>query len=388
MKSSNTNIPHALKFLIIAPRFHTNLYYRAKALQDAGHQVKVLALYEGKSEFLEGISFQKLSLSLFSKIAVRLLSGFRKKHLMTGLQLRLLSPNREFKKLIRTYRPDVIILKAFQNLLALKTLIVNKNAKVLLLTQTDKTHIKGSKFLFKLNMQLFRRLGVDAYLTPIKSNYDAFKKFGIENVYYSPFVYPQQTKKQKTETKNDVKIISVGKYVRRKDQKTLILACENLIKEKHITIDFYGEKADKTYYEELKKLIAEKELGKNIKLFTNIKYEGLQKIYGNYDIFVLPSYAEPAAYSIVEAMAHGLPVICSDECGTRCYIEQGRNGEIFMARNVEDLEDKIRKVISETKNLNPYHCFSKQHKLKNFSQIIEKIIKSNKNEINEDKLVL
>ena len=34
-----------MKFLIVAPRFHTNLYYRAKALHDAGHTVKVIVLY-------------------------------------------------------------------------------------------------------------------------------------------------------------------------------------------------------------------------------------------------------------------------------------------------------------------------------------------------------
>lgn len=339
-----------LKFLIIAPRFHTNLYYRAKALQDAGHQVKVLALYEGKSEFTNGISFQKIGLSRFSQTAVWLLSGCRKKPLMSGLQLRLLSPNSDLRKNLKTYRPDVIILKAYQNLLALKTLIINKNAKVLMLTQTDKTHIKGSRFLFRLNIRLFRQLGVHAYLTPIKSNYDAFKSFGINNVYYSPFVYPRQNKTLKTKTNDPIKIISVGKYVKRKDQKTLILACEKLIKEKKLIIDLYGEKADENYYRELQKLIAKNKLQKNIHLHTNIKYDALQKIYENYAIFVLPSYAEPAAYSVVEALAHGLPVICSDQNGTQSYICPGKNGYIFKAKQLNDLIEKIELLIRTKDN--------------------------------------
>jgi glycosyltransferase involved in cell wall biosynthesis len=342
---TNNDTSQPLKILIIAARFHTNLYYRAKALQDAGHQVKVLALYEGKSEFTKGTDIEKLDLSLFSKIILKILSFFKKTPLKSGAELRLMAPNRRLRQILRSYKPDVILLKAYQNLLALKTLIVNKRAKVLMLTQTDKTHIKGSKFLFKLNIRLFKKLGVHAYLTPIKSNYDAFKKFGINNVYYSPFVYPQQDKKQKTNSNSQIRIISVGKYVKRKDQKTLIKACENLINTENLTIDFYGEKADKLYYKELQKLIEEKKLAKNINLYTNINYEVLQKIYGNYDIFVLPSYAEPAAYSIVEAMANGLPVICSDECGTQCYIEEGKNGCVFKAKNAESLTQKIEQLI-------------------------------------------
>ena len=77
-------------------------------------------------------------------------------------------------------------------MLAIKTLLIAKRFKIklLMLTQTTFTHIKGSSFLFKLNIYLFKKLGVYAYITPIKSNYEAFKNFGIKNVFYVPFVFP------------------------------------------------------------------------------------------------------------------------------------------------------------------------------------------------------
>ena len=53
-----------MKFLLIAPRFHTNLYYRVIALQNAGHQVKILVLYKGQSEYYENIDIEQIGFSL------------------------------------------------------------------------------------------------------------------------------------------------------------------------------------------------------------------------------------------------------------------------------------------------------------------------------------
>ena len=72
-----------MKLLIIAPRFHTNLYYRAKALQDAGHHVKVVVLYQGKSEYYQNIEIQVLKLSFFSRFISKILRRFKKNHLKT-----------------------------------------------------------------------------------------------------------------------------------------------------------------------------------------------------------------------------------------------------------------------------------------------------------------
>lgn len=373
-----------MKFLITAQRFHTNLYYRAKALQDAGHDVKVIVLYKGKSEFYENIDLQQIELSFFSKLLLKIISFFKKNNLKSGFELRIQSPGKELRKIIKSYNPDVIILKAYQNMLALKTLLIVKKSKVkvLMLTQTPHTHIKGSRYLFKLNIKLFKFLKVFAYITPVKSNYDAFKNFGIENVYYLPFVYPTENINITKDYNLLLKIISAGKYVRRKDQKLLINACKELIKDKKVSIDFYGEIADKQYFEELKSLIKYLNLKADIRLNEYIDYRELQNKYKEYDIFVLPSYSEPAAFSIVEAAANGLPVICSDQNGTKSYIKEGENGYIFEARNLNDLTDKIKLMISDKEKLkemskNSLLSAQKNHSIESFGKAILKIIKNN-----------
>ncbi len=368
-----------MKFLVIAPRFHTNLYYRVKSLQDAGHQVKVLVLYKGKSEFYEGIDIGKLELSFLSKLTGKIIRLFKKNYLKTALEFRLETPNKELRKQIKNFRPDAVLLKAYQNALALKTLFWAKRckSKVFMLTQTTFTHIKGSTKLFKLNILLFKKMGVHAYITPILENYEAFKKNEIENVYYVPFVFPEQ--KIIKYNNKEIKIISIGKFVKRKDHLLLLKSILELSEKFPVKLTIFGEKADKNYYDKVINFIKENKLKNIVKINLNISYNEILKEYSKHDIFVLPSYAEPAAYSIVEAMANGLPVICSDQNGTKFYIKENENGYIFKAQNSNDLTQKLtlfcsdRQKISEMSKKSIY-LSKKNHNPVNFSNSILKLL--------------
>ena len=93
----------------------------------------------------------------------------------------------------------------------------------------------------------------------------------------------------------------------------------------------------------------------------------------------MPSYSEPAAYSPVEALANRLPVICSDQCGRKCYIEDGKNGYIFKAKNLIDLIDKIKLTISKEDHFtelsnNAYKFAKENHNPGDFAKKIKDII--------------
>ncbi|NJO88109.1 MAG: glycosyltransferase family 4 protein [Chloroflexia bacterium] len=354
-------------------------------MQNAGHQVKVFALYKGKSEYVKDVDLEIIELSILSKVLITTIRLFKKRKLKSSLELRIQAPNHQFKKLVKGYQPDVIVLKAYQNLLALKTLIIARKfrAKVLMLTQTSFTHIKGSKALFRWNIKLFKKLGVHAYITPIQSNFVAFKDFGINNVFYLPFVFPAAThfSQNKSHKNSDlIKIISIGKFVKRKDQLLLFKACHQLINKGYkIELSIFGEVADIEYLNILKNYIGNNGLNKNITIFTNIPYNELLNQYTKHDIFVLPGYAEPAAYSPVEAMAFGLPIIVSNDCGTKCYIKDGENGYVFEAKNQNDLTQKLELLISEKDKLkkmseNSLLLAHEKHALETFESKIIQII--------------
>ncbi len=371
-----------MKFLFAAHRFHTNLYYRAKVLRDAEHEVKVVVLYKGKSEFYKNIHIQQVNLSSFSKALIKIIYFFKKTHLKSNLELRLQSPGKEFKQILKSYKPDVILLKAYQNALALKTLIIAKKygIKVLMLTQTPYDHIKSSKFLFKLNIKLFRFLKVYAYITPIKINYEVFRNAGIKNVYYLPFVFPPQKINFEQKNKDVIKILSVGKFQKRKDQMLLLKVFSQLSKESYnIKLCLIGEVANSKYIKSLQNFIEENQLSEDVCIKTNMPYDKITGEYKKYDVFVLPAYNEPAAYSPVEAFANGLPVICSDDNGTKCYIEEGKNGYIFEAKNMNDLKEKIKLLISEKETLremqkNALYSAKENHNPEDFADKILRIL--------------
>jgi glycosyltransferase involved in cell wall biosynthesis len=339
-----------MKVLVIAPRFHTNLYYQVIALQNSGSEVKVAVVYQGKSEYYKNIDIQVIHLSFFSKTVSNILHIFNKNTLKSDFELRIQTPGKELKKIVSTFKPDTVILKAYQNLLALNTLRICKKTKikVVLHTQTDKMEVLGSRFLFKLNMKLFHHLKVHAYITPILSNYSNFKAFGIENVHYLPFVFPvpQNTIPLFLKQNEVLKILMVGKYTKRKDQMLLIEAVEELhTTGMNIELTIFGELSDIGYFNVLKACINTYDAMHYIRLHENIPYEEILKEYTKHHLYVLPSYNEPAAYSIVEAMAHALPVICSDRCGTQSYIENEVNGYVFKSKDKDDLIEKIRRVL-------------------------------------------
>jgi len=372
-----------IKFLIIAPRFHTNLYYRVISLQNAGHKVKVLVLYKGESEYYESTDIQIIKLSLFSNLLIKTIKLFKKGKLKSDLELRIQTPGKELSRTIKTYKPDVIILKAYQNMLAIKTLLIAKHFKIklLMLTQTTFTHIKGSVFLFKLNIKLFQKLGVYAYVTPIKSNYEAFINFGIKNIFYVPFIFPVNDFEKGINKTDEVKILSIGKFVKRKGQTLLLKAVNELINNNYkINLTLVGENADEKYLNEIINYIKEKSLSNIVNIIKNLNYTDIIKQYQLHDIFVLASYSEPAAYSPVEALAHGLPVICSNENGTKCYIEEGKNGYLFNQKNIDDLVDKIGKLVSNSDKLanfskNALISAKENHSLEGFSIKLDLIIR-------------
>jgi glycosyltransferase involved in cell wall biosynthesis len=69
------------------------------------------------------------------------------------------------------------------------------------------------------------------------------------------------------------------------------------------------------------------------------------------DLYVLPSANEPAAVSILEAMSFGLPVICSDQNGTKCYVVEGGNGFVFRSGDVQSLSSILETLLSDRRRL-------------------------------------
>ena len=70
----------------------------------------------------------------------------------------------------------------------------------------------------------------------------------------------------------------------------------------------------------------------------------LAKIYDIADLFILPSLWEGFPNVVLEAMAHGCPVIATDVGGVREAIDDGRNGLVIGPKDVNALTNGILKI--------------------------------------------
>ncbi len=370
-----------MRILLIAPRFHTNLYYQVKSLQKDGNKIRVLVLYRGKSEYYKGVEVKQLRMSFLFDFLGKFFSISKRSKLKSSWQLRLEAPSA--KGLIEefnNFEPDFLILKAYQNNLAQIVLRVAKKIglKTIVLTQTKKNHIFGSEFLFRKYIDWIKSKGVVAFISPIRETQEVFRKVR-KKAFYLPFIYPINNFKKEWFAENKINLISVGKFVPRKDQLALLNAVKDLRGNFAIKLVLIGEKADDFYYSEIESYIKDNNLSDVVEIRSNVEYSKMENEYKAGDLFVLPSYAEPAAYSIVEAMASKLPVVCSSDCGTRCYVKEGVNGYIFKARDTSDLRDKIYMIIKErsiTKKMGykSYELAKKHHSGESFLRKINELI--------------
>ena len=76
--------------------------------------------------------------------------------------------------------------------------------------------------------------------------------------------------------------------------------------------------------------------------------ENLIKYYAQSSVFCLPSLEEGLAMVQVQAMACGLPIICTPNAGAEDLITDGVEGFLIPIRNVEALKEKISFLYKNT----------------------------------------
>ncbi len=147
---------------------------------------------------------------------------------------------------------------------------------------------------------------------------------------------------------DEVVIGVVSRFSPGKGHEELFKAFKILMSEfKNIRLLVVGEPTvgEIKYFENLRKL--SKELGiEDFTIWTGFRKD-IPEILSAIDIFVAPSHAEAFGFSLVEAMAVGLPVVATKSAGFLDIIEDGVNGLFFERENYTDLAEKIKKVISD-----------------------------------------
>lgn len=167
---------------------------------------------------------------------------------------------------------------------------------------------------------------------------------------------------------DQIALLSVGELNDNKNHLTVIQALTKF-KEGNFKYFICGD-GDKK--ESLQQFIEEQSLEDKVVLVGYRK--DIAQMMDMSDIFIFPSYREGLSVALMEAMASGLPVICSDIRGNRDLIDEGQGGVLFDPHDIEKLKDAIKELVSDAQKRKDYGQYNRQ-KVQNYSLdiVLEKL---------------
>lgn len=141
-----------------------------------------------------------------------------------------------------------------------------------------------------------------------------------------------------------LRMVFVGRLVRSKDPRTLLDAHAELVRRGHrVSTALIGSGPEES---PLRARMAE--LGLQDVLLLGTKPPGLVPSWLRAaDVLILPSLSEGRGMVLLEAMAHGLPVVASDIPGPREVVKPGVTGFLFPPGEAKVLADKAETLIRE-----------------------------------------
>lgn len=139
-----------------------------------------------------------------------------------------------------------------------------------------------------------------------------------------------------------VVIIFSGKLLPRKGPMDLLEAFAEMPNRDHAVLLFVGDGDERARLEEFCKLRSLE----NVRITGFLNQSILPKLYGMSDVFVLPSYFDPRATVVNEAMAAGLACVVSDRIGpSGDIVKDGQNGFIIPAGDIAALASRLSQFV-------------------------------------------
>ncbi len=345
-----------MKFLYVAPRYHTNQMDIMKGLTQLGHEVRFISHYAAIIEDYSCVTPIVLGYSKLYKLIDFLYVKVIHRKDPTAIVFKIqhgFPPLGKLKKLICGFEPDLVILRersvysmAAYHICRKKgypCILYNQNPLWSAPAKTDLAH------------RLVDRMTPALRMTPVMGE----KKPGMtvrENDYFVPFVVnPQRAPKERTYFADGrIHILCIGKYEIRKHHLELLRAAEELRDKYDMHVTLVGEATNrfqKAYCEQVNAYVREHHMENLVTVKTNVAKRDMEKEYLAADLYVIPSTLEMASVSQLEAMSYSLPVICSDTNGTACYVEDGVSGYLFRDCDEAHLLDRLDIMLSDRERM-------------------------------------
>lgn len=327
------------------PRLHNNYYESLKELRAHDHEVQAAVLYTLPTERHDLVQPIVLGYSGLFRLIKRFVHRETSSLLKDRFELRYgFPPIVRLWRVIRQSQAEVVVIKNIDSSFSLLGLLFARlmGKKSVVHLQIDKYRKQPKSGLVAFANRWFEAKVITPLLgDPQYSNENT-------NLYYIPFSHAlDMAPEDRAGRTGPVRILCVAKFQARKNQQLLIQALQGMDREFSYELHLVGQRGEPEQLHSIQSLIREAGLESHISIHIDLSWSAMQAEYRWADLYVLPSAREPAAVSLVEAMSFGLPVICSDQNGTKCYIVEGENGSVFRSGDVEDLTRAISAVASD-----------------------------------------
>lgn len=377
-----------MRIMYIAPRFHTNQAAVMKGWLEHGDQVCMVVRRMGRIEDHSAIEPILLPYAWSFNILYKLYVAVRRHdEYAHNIDLRYGYPSGgRLRQLIREFQPDLIILREKSVYSMICNWTIRRCRVPAVIYNQSPLYVTEQELHRDWKHRLVDRLLPTIRITPVQRMTERQDLVRDPNAYFVPFIAEPVCNADDKDwyPEGKIRILMIGKFERRKNQRLLLDAVERLVQEGNsISLQIIGEVSNdfhQQYYDEIQQRIAASHhLAGCVTVDINVPHDQINAAYQHSDLFVLPSTDEPAAYSILEAMANSVPVICSTGNGTACYIAPGQNGDIFKDQNEDDLTERIRACINDRKHLRQmgetaYRMLSEQYGFMNYYNSLMQIL--------------
>lgn len=192
--------------------------------------------------------------------------------------------------------------------------------------------------------KVYRDFVIDQYI-PERYKEDIYNKSQVIPNGINRFWFRNSGREKRLKNKRNIRLLHVGVINKNKNVESTIKSIR-ILKDKgyNVRLTVVGEVQDRAIFNKIKAL-------DYVHYIKPQPKEELLKIYRDNDILVVPSISETFGLIYPEAMSQGLPVIYSRGQGFDGQIKKERVGYSVDAVNIEDIVDKIIKVIDNYEEL-------------------------------------
>ena len=344
-----------MKIIYIAPAFHPNQHPIVKGWVEEGHQVDFICQYKINIEshaYCTPYVLGYAGLFRFCNVIYKRLYnvGRQQSAYPEAFQDKCgFPPIGNLSRFLKKRKPDIVILRE-RSVYSIVSYLVCRMQKIpcILYNQTPLWDNEPPRN--DLAHRLVKALTPNVRMTPVYG--DPVTGYLDKHAVYIPFVIDPQRSPDERQPfpSGQIRLLCVGKFEKRKHQLMLLMLLARLLPEYPLHLTLVGEATTayhKQYLKKVQNFIKEHHLEEQVSIHVNRKPEEMAAFYRDADLFILPSTGEFASVSQLEAMSYSLPVIVSDTNGTSCYVEEGKNGYLFRDKDSEDLEKKLRLLLSD-----------------------------------------